>query len=136
MTHSARQGFSLIEIMIVVLIIAVLMAGAFGGMRYLQRVREQTTRTKLAAVDTMLEQYNVTVGEFPADLQELVDGPSKPQLQRRWGDSIASEEELRDSWGNDFVYTLQPRGSRPPYELYSMGAKQDSQIFSPRSQEV
>ena len=131
-----RKGFSLIEIMIVVLIIGVLMAGAFGGMRYLQRVRVQTTRSKLASVDQMLEQFNVTVGEYPTELQELVDGPSKPQMQRRWGEALAEEDELRDSWGHEFVYTVQPKGSRPAYELFSIGSKGDSQIFSTRSQEV
>jgi general secretion pathway protein G len=135
MTHSSRRGFTIIEIMIVVMIIGIIAAGAFAGMRYLQRVKESTTRTKLAAVDTMLEQYNTTIGEYPTELQELVDGPSKPQLQKRWGESIGTVDELRDAWGQDFVYSLQPKGSRPPYELYSIGSKGDSQIYSPRSQE-
>lgn len=135
MNQSTKQGFTIIEIMIVVMIIGVLAAGAFGGMRYLQRVKEQTTKTKLAAVDTMLEQYNTSVGEYPTDLQELVDGPSKPQLKKRWGEAISTEEELRDAWQNELVYEVQPKGARPPYLLYSIGSKGDSQIFSPRSQE-
>jgi len=135
MNRTVRSGFTIIEIMIVVMIIGVLAAGAFGGMRYLQRVKEQTTKTKLAGVDTMLEQYNTSVGEYPTDLQELVDGPSKPQLKKRWGEAISTEEELRDAWQNELVYEVQPKGSRPPYLLYSIGSKGDSQIFSPRSQE-
>lgn len=122
--------------MIVVMIIGVLAAAAFGGLRYLQQVKLSTTRQKLAAIDTMLEQYSNTVGEFPTELQELIDGPSKPQLQRRWGEAIASETELEDSWKQPFVYSLNPKGTRPPYELYSIGSKGDAQIYSPRSQEV
>ncbi len=136
MNQSARPGFSLIEIMIVILIIGVLMAGAFGGMRFLQRAKESTTRTKMAQLESSLEQYNITIGEYPSELQELIDGPSKPQLQRRWGEPLAEEDELRDSWNFDFVYSVNPKGSRPPYELYSVGSKGDAQIFSRRSQEV
>jgi type II secretion system protein G len=136
MATSQRQGFSLIEIMIVIMIIGVLAAGAFGGLRYLQRVKESSTRQKLANLDTMIEQYSTTVGEYPSDLQELIDGPSNPQLVRKWGEAIASADDLADAWKNPFVYTLNPKGTRPPYELYSIGYKGDSQIFSPRSQEA
>jgi general secretion pathway protein G len=137
MTQSSRPGFTIIEIMIVIMIIGIIAAGAFGGMRYLQRVKESTTRTRLAAVDTMIEQYHTTIGEYPTELQELVEGPtSKPQLQKRWGESIATADELRDAWQQEFVYSVSPKGSRPPYELYSIGSKGDSQIFSPRSQEA
>lgn len=136
MKSSNRQGFTIIEIMIVVMIIGIIAAGAFAGMRYLQRVKEQSARTKLAAVDTMLEQYNTLIGEYPAELQELVDGPSKPQFQRRWGEQLAQTDELRDPWGQQFVYSVNPKGSRPPYELYSTGSKGDAQIFSPVSQQT
>ena len=64
-----KSGFSLIEIMIVIMIIGVLAAGTFGGLRWLQRAKLTTTETKLAAMDTMIEQYSTTMGEYPLDLQ-------------------------------------------------------------------
>ena len=104
-------------------------------MRYLQKVKESNTRTALAKVDTMIEMYNTIVGKYPNELQELIDGPSEPQLQKKWGvnNPLAAPEELRDAWQQEFVYAVQPKGARPPYELYSTGPKQDSQIFSPVS---
>ena len=133
MTYSAKKGFTIIEIMIVIMIIGVLAAGAFGGMRYLQRVKRSNAKMQLAKVDVMIEEYLTAVGEYPTDLQELVDGPSKPQLQRRWSGPLATESELRDPWQMDFVYSLNPRGAQYPFELYSTGPKGDEQIFSPRS---
>lgn len=130
-----KQGFSLIEIMIVIMIIGVLAAATFGGLRWLQRAKLTTTETKLAALDTMIEQYSTTVGEYPVDLQELVEGPSKQQLTKRWQEPIASQEDLSDSWKQPFVYTLNPKGTRPAYELYSIGSKGDARILSPRSKE-
>ena len=134
-SRTLRKGFSLIEIMIVISIIAVLAAGAFGGLKLLQRVKESTARTKLAALDSSIETYNTTIGEYPTDLRELVDGPQKPQLKKRWGEALASEEELKDPWGKEFVYTLGAKGARPPYNLESTGSTGEAHILSPRSQE-
>ncbi len=131
MRQTIKKGFTLIEIMIVIMIIGVLAAGAFGGMRYLQRVKVSTTRNKLVTVRTMLEEYNTLVREYPTELQELIDGPSKPQLQKRWGEALAAEDELVDAWKQPFVYTLNPKGTRPPYDLYSIGSKGDAQIYPP-----
>lgn len=132
----AKRGFTIIEIVIVIMIMGIIAAGAIGGMRYLQRVRLQQTQQKLAAVDLMVEQYYTTIGEYPSDLQELIEGPSKPQLQKRWAEPIATEQELQDAWGSPFIYTLNPKGTRPPYEIKSGGSKGDANILSPRSQEV
>lgn len=134
-SRNLKKGFSLIEIMIVIMIIGVLLAGVFGGLRWLQRAKLSTTTTKLAALDTMLEQYNTQLSEYPADLRELVEGPQKPGLQKKWGEPIAAESDLSDAWNQPFVYTLNPKGTRPPYDLYSIGSKGDAQIRSPRSQE-
>ncbi len=135
MTYN-KKGFTIIEIMIVIMIIGVLAGMAFQGFRYLQGVKLKQTQTKLAALDTMLETYNTDIREYPSDLQELIDGPSKPQLQRRWARSLASQEDLEDAWSQPYVYTLNPRGSRPPYDLYSIGPKGEDTIYSPVSQLV
>ncbi len=128
-----RKGFSLVEIVIVITIIGVLAAGAIGGLKYLERVKLSNTNTRLAALDSAIEAYDSTVGEYPSDLRELIDGPSKPALQRKWQQPLVSEDELKDAWKHDFVYVLSPKGSRPPYELYSIGSKGTSHINSPRT---
>ncbi len=132
-----KKGFSLLEIMVVIMIIGVLIGGVLGGMRWLQKAKESTTRSKLAALDNMIEMYNTQIGEYPTDtdLRELTEGPSKPGLQKRWGEAIAAPADLEDSWKQPFVYTLNPKGTRPPYDLYSRGSSGTAQIRSPRSQE-
>ena len=130
-----KPGFSLIEIMVVILIIGVLAAGAFGGFRLLQRAKLSTTESKLAAVDTMLETYNNQIGEYPGDLSELVNGPTNQALLKRWGEPLATQEELEDGWKQPFMYEKKAKGARPPYELYSIGSKGTAHINSPRSKE-
>lgn len=134
-TRNLRKGFSLIEIMIVILIIGVLAAAAFGGFRWLQNAKLATTNTKLAAVDTMLETYSNQIGEYPSDLNELVNGPTNQALTKRWGEPIATQEELEDSWKQPLMYERKAKGARPPYDLYSIGSKGTAHIYSPRSKE-
>jgi general secretion pathway protein G len=131
----AKEAFSLIEIMIVIMIIGILAAVAMGGFAYLRRAKESATNTKLATIDVAIEQYNTSIGEYPTDLRELAEGPQKPALQRRWGESLVTEAELKDGWGQDFVYQLNPKGARPPYDLYSIGSTGTARIMSPRSKE-
>ncbi len=94
----------------------------FGSLPILEKSKLATTETKLAAMDQMIEQYNTMVGEYPAYLRELIEGPSKQNLQKRWQGPIAGEVDLIDGWNNAFVYSLNPKGTRPPYELYSRGS--------------
>lgn len=135
MTATNQKGFSLIELMIVIMIIGVLAAATFGGLRWLQKAKETTTNSKLAALDTMIEQYNTQVGEYPTDLRELIEGPSRQDLHKKWGEAIAAESDLQDGWNQPVVYQLNPKGTRPPYDLYSIGSKGNAQIRSPRSKE-
>lgn len=131
-----KKGFSLIEIMIVILIIGVLMAGVFGGFAYVRRAKESSTNTKLSAVDSFLEQYNLKIGQYPQSIHELITGPEgNPALMRKWGEQIASEDELKDAWGHEFIYAPSAKGSRPPYDLYSGGSSGTSQIRSPVARE-
>ncbi len=131
----AVRGFSIIEIVIVITIIGILTAATLGGLRWLQKAKLTTTETKLAAMDLTIEQYNTTMGEYPTELRELIDGPSKQNLQKRWQEPFATEDDLNDGWKHAFVYSLNPKGTRPPYELYSKGAAENSRILSPRSRE-
>ncbi len=135
---NARAGFSLIELMIVILIIGVLMAGVLGGMRYLQQAKLSTTETRLKALDTALEAYNTRIGTYPQDLEELVEGPKQPELARKWGGiPLIDQKELSDGWNQPFHYQVNAKGTRPPYELYSVGAQGEANpkpVYSPQSQ--
>ncbi len=124
-----KQGFSLVEIIIVIAIIAVLAAATFGGFRYLQKAKVTTTENKANALMMMIDEYNSKIGEYPTEITELVNGPSKANLQKRWGGvAIAHEDDLMDAWHQQFVYTPNPKGTRPAFDLYSIGPKGESQI--------
>lgn len=130
-----KQGFTLIEVMVVILIGGLLMAGAFAGWQWLNRARAQDTDRKLVNLDAVIEMYYTKIGEYPQDLRELIEGPQKPALSKKFGEAMAKDSDLVDSWKQEFEYHPKPKGSRPPYELYSRGSKGDVKIYSPNSAE-
>ena len=132
--NSAQSGFTIIEISIVIAIIGVLLAMAFGGLRFLERTRARNTVTKLSAINQALEEYRTNFGNYPTELRQLVEAPTDPKLRRKWQGALATEQELQDAWGKDFEYELRKKGSRPPYELYTINPQGD-RINSPGTRE-
>ena len=104
--EALRQGFTLIEILVVVAIIGMLGAVAVPAyMNYLADARIATARALIGNVDIAVKTYNMKYGKYPESLevltQEQADG-SDPLLE---GDPV-------DPWGNELVY--QKNGKKRP----------------------
>ena len=101
--EALRQGFTLIEILVVVAIIGMLGAVAVPAyMNYLADARISTTRALINNVDVAVKSYNMKHGKYPESLdaltQEQADG-SEPLL----------EGEPVDPWGNELKYERQSK---------------------------
>ena len=110
--EALRQGFTLIEILVVVAIIGMLGAVAVPAyMSHLKDSRIATTRALISNVDVAVKAYNMKHGKYPDSLevltQEQADGED-PLLE---GDPV-------DPWGNDLVY--QKSGKKRP-KIISFG---------------
>ena len=104
--EALRQGFTLIEILVVVAIIGMLGAVAVPAyMNYLADARISTTRALINNVDVAVKSYNMKHGKYPESLevltQEQADG-SDPML----------EGEPVDPWGNELKY--EKKGKKRP----------------------
>jgi general secretion pathway protein G len=121
--RSARSGFSLIEIMIAVAIMAILAAVAVPTfLNYLEQSKESSTKSNLAVINGGIKSYYLQIGQYPSKLNDLVEKPKDEDAAAKWRIPFIENEIPLDGWGNKFQYKVTPEGAHG-YELYSFGSK-------------
>jgi len=118
-----ERGFTLIEIMVVVVILGIL--AAIVVPRYLNRP-DEARRTRAAvdikAIEAALGMYKLDNGFYPSTEQGLAALVEKPSIGRIPGkyakDAYLGKVPL-DPWGNPYAY-LSP-GAHGPFDLLSYG---------------
>lgn len=124
MQKHARDGFSLIEIMIAITILAIV-AVAVGPMlfRQIDKARAARARTDLVAIRSAIDQYNLDTSQYPSTLRDLVVRPADETASRKWdGPYLKGKDAPKDPWGRKFIYEV-TEGEEHPYKLLSYGSK-------------
>lgn len=116
--RAARQrGFSLIEIIIVVVLIAAIVA--FAASRILggsDRAKVNLAKSQLQTMAQKVQSYEMDTGTLPSGLDALVTDPGAPG----WLGPYAKANELNDPWNEPIRYTVP--GESAPFSLLSLGA--------------
>lgn len=126
MKRSNNRGFTLIEIMVVIAILALL--AALVAPKLIGRsddAKVADAKVQIKNLETALKLYKLDNGVFPSTeqgLAALVEKPAVGQIPRNYktGGYLESRKVPKDPWGNDFAY-LSP-GEHGDYDLYSLGA--------------
>jgi len=122
--RNIRSGFTLIELVIAIAILAVL-AILVGPrvMQVLENARSSSTKSNLKTLKTAIDMFKVDTGKYPTRLRDLVEKPREESVARNWakGGYIEGGDLPKDSWNEDFQYKRTPEG-KTPYDLYSYGA--------------
>jgi general secretion pathway protein G len=121
-----QRGFTLIEILVVVVILAVLAAVIVPNV--LNRVgdaRESTAISDISSFNNLLDSYKLDTGNYPESLDALVKNPGTPKWN---GPYIKNSDKVpSDPWGNQYVYKM-PGDNGREYDLASPG--KDGQLGS------
>ena len=118
------RGFTLIEIMVVVVILAIL--GTLVAPQILGRIDEaRVTKAKndLRLYESALDLYRMDNFKYPTTdqgLQALVTKPNDPNLKNYRAEGYVKQLQ-KDPWGHDYVY-VSPGTNGAPYDLMSLGA--------------
>lgn len=131
MNKHLQSGMSFIEVMIVLMIMGLFMAVVVpNAMKWLGRGRETTTKVSLNALQNAVEEYQMDVGQYPEDLESLINNTNGAE---NWHGPYLQKKKLpRDGWNQEFVYKVNPKGSQPPFELYSYGdpKQEDGKLYA------
>ena len=124
MKHQAQRGFTLIEILVVVSILAIL--GALVVPKIMDRpndARVVAAKQDIAAITAALKLYKLDNGRYPSTeqgLKALVEKPSGNPVPNNWKAGGYLEKMPKDPWGNDYLF-LNP-GVKRDIDVMSYGA--------------
>jgi len=124
MNHSKQQGFSLIEILVVLIIIGVIVAGV--GANFLgkaDKARVDQAKIDFSTLEKALSLYKLDNFRFPTSeqgLEALLDKPTIDPIPSQWQAGGYIDRLPVDPWGTPYVYVTP--GENAAFDLYSLGA--------------
>lgn len=119
-----NQGFTLIEIIVVVVIIGIL--ASFIAPKFLGRTDEARVvkaKSDIQQIQSALNLYKLDNYVYPTTdqgLQALVEKPSSDPIPNNWKDGGYLQKLRKDPWQRDYLY-LNP-GEHGEVDIYSLGA--------------
>jgi general secretion pathway protein G len=120
MNRTRQSGFTLLELLVVMVIIG-LLAG-YVGPRYFSQIGKSETKAAKAQIDALekaLDQYRLDTGHYPTTEQGLAALNTRPASEPRWDGPYLKKAVPADPWGKAYLYR-QP-GEHGEFDLFSYG---------------
>jgi len=122
-TRAAQSGFTLIEIIVVVVLIGLLAAvvtQTLSGRTDDARIAK--ARQDIQAMETALTLFKLDNFRYPTNeqgLRALVEKPADPEI-RNWKEGGYVKRLSKDPWGRDYLY--ENPGTHGEFDIYTLGA--------------
>jgi len=123
-SHRKKAGFTLVELVIVITIIAVLAgSGVYLIVGFVDDAKYQRVDSDLKALDLALKSYERGNYFKPPTqdqgLRALVERPTGDPQPERWRPYL--EEMMLDPWGLEYQYRFPAQKSTKKYDIFSFG---------------
>lgn len=119
-SQAKQQGFSLLELLIVMVIIGLL--ASLVGPRLFGHVDESKIKTAKAQIEllgTALDSFRLDTGSYPSTEQGLQALRQEPSGVSNWNGPYLPREVPLDPWDNEYQYGSP--GEHGDYDLWSKG---------------
>lgn len=126
-TVVSRQGFTLIEILVVVMIIAILASiVSINVLRKPAEARVAAAQLQMKQLQTALQMYRTEQGRLPTQeqgLEALVRKPTSEPIPPKYPQEgyLEGRTMPKDPWGNDYIYLIPGRNGEV-FEIITYGS--------------
>lgn len=116
-----RRGFTLMEMLVVITIIAILAALIVPQLiNKADQARVAKAKSDIASLDTAIQTYRLEVGKYPSTDDGLNALVTQPSDAPNWKGPYVTHAIPNDPWGHPYVYQS-PGANNEPYVVQSYG---------------
>ena len=123
-TRQTSKGFTLIEVMVVIVILCILSALIVPNIIHKAGdARIAAAKADVAAIGQALDMYKLDNSSYPSSdqgLEALVKKPSGSPEPRNWNSNGYLKKLPMDPWHHEYTYSSPAEGA--PYEIRTLGA--------------
>lgn len=113
-----QQGFSLIEVLVVMTILAVIfglvVSNVTGGQ---DKAKYKEAQIMVQKLTQAVAEFNLDTGNYPNDLEDLVNDSGDSM----WMGPYIKEKDLKDPWGEPYHFSANSQHGQS-FDIYSYAA--------------